>query len=198
MTEMQYRTLTGTGATVSRLCLGTYLTQGSQLQEDEARRLVHHALDRGITFFDTADSYGQGASETVLGKALGGQREGVVLASKGRCCVAPRPPQDVGLTRWHILHAVEASLRRLGTDCLDICYFHSPDEATPLEESLAAADLLIRQGKVCYWGLSNYAAWQVCHVRWLCERHGMLPPVVTRVVAPLLARATGAARLPRL
>jgi 1-deoxyxylulose-5-phosphate synthase len=186
---MEYRKLTGTGATVSRICLGTYLTMGSQLQEAEAIRLIHHALDLGITFFDTADAYGQGESETILGKALHGKRDGVVVASKVRWQVGTHAQKDVGLTRWHITRGVEASLRRLGTDCLDICYFHSPDPETPLEESLAAADLLTRQGKVCYWGLSNYASWQVCRVRWLCERHGFLPPVVTQVVYNLLARA---------
>jgi aryl-alcohol dehydrogenase-like predicted oxidoreductase len=194
--DMQYRTLTGTGATVSRLSLGTFFSFGGQLDEDGAIRLVHRALDAGITFFDTADTYGGGVAETILGKALRDHRDGVVVASKVRNAVGPHQHKDVGLTRWHIIRGVEASLRRLGVDCLDICYFHAPDYATPLEESLAAADHLIRQGKILYLGLSNYAAWQIVQARLLCERHHLMPPVVTQVVYSLIARGVEPELLP--
>jgi aryl-alcohol dehydrogenase (NADP+) len=193
---MEYRTLTGTGATVSRLSLGTFFTVGGQLDEGDSIRLIHQAHDAGITFFDTADAYGDGLSETILGKALRDRRAGVVVASKVRNRAGPHPHKDVGLTRWHIIHGVEASLRRLGMDCLDLCYFHAPDYATPLEESLAAADMLIRQGKVMYLGLSNYASWQICQARWLCERHGLLPPVVTQVPYSLVTRGIEPELLP--
>ena len=193
---MQYRTLTGTGATVSRLSLGTFFTFGGQLDEAGAIRLVHRALDAGITFFDTAEGYGNGLAETILGQALQGRRDGVVVASKVRAPVGLNQHRDSGLNRWHILRGVEASLRRLGTDCLDICYFHAPDYSTPLEESLAAADQLVRQGKVLYLGLSNYAAWQVCRARWLSAEHHLAPPVVTQVVYSLVARGIEPELLP--
>ena len=141
---MKYRTLTGTGAKVSRLCLGT-MTFGSQLDEAESIRVVHRAIDAGINFIDTADVYNNGVSETILGKALKDIRGGVVLASKVRWSMGPQKHKDRGLSRWHVIKGVEASLKRLGTDCLDICYLHSPDYDTPLEESLAAADQLLRQ-----------------------------------------------------
>jgi len=184
---MRYRTLTGTGAEVSRLCLGT-MTFGAQADESESTRMIHRALDAGINFIDTADSYGNGVSETIVGKALKGRREGVVLASKVRNPVGEHAHKDVGLSRWHIIHGVEASLKRLGTDCLDICYLHQPDYNTPLEESLAAFDHLVRQGKVIYVGMSNYAAWQVCRALWLCDRARLYAPVVTQVVYNLLTR----------
>ena len=184
---MKYRILTGTGAKVSRLCMGT-MTFGSQVEECEAIQMVHRALDAGINFFDTADSYNNGASETILGKALKGHRDNVVLASKVRNPVGEHKHKDFGLSRWHILRGVEASLKRLGTDCLDICYLHQPDYDTPLEESLAAADQLVREGKVIYIGMSNYAAWQVCQALWICDRNRLHAPVVTQVVYNLLTR----------
>ena len=150
---MEYRTLSGTGAQVSRLCLGT-MTFGSQVDEADGIRMLHRALDAGINFVDTADIYNAGASETIVGKALQGRRDGVVLLSKVRWRVGPDEHKDQGLSRWHILRGVEASLKRLQTDCLDILILHCPDYATPLEESLAAADLLVRQGKVMYIGMS--------------------------------------------
>jgi 1-deoxyxylulose-5-phosphate synthase len=193
---VQYRTLTGTGATVSRVSLGTFFSMTNQASEADSIRIIHRALDAGVNFFDTADNYGAGAAETLLGKALRGHRDGVVVASKVRNAVGPHPLKDVGLNRWHIIHGVEASLRRLGMDCLDICYFHAPDYATPMEESLAAADLLIRQGKVLYLGLSNYASWQVCRALWLAERHRLAAPVVNQVVYSLVARGIEQELLP--
>jgi aryl-alcohol dehydrogenase-like predicted oxidoreductase len=184
---MQYTILTGTGVEVSRLCMGT-MTFGAQADEAESVRMVHAALDAGITFFDTADIYNQGASEVILGKALQGKRDGVVVASKVRNPMGPHPRRDVGLSRWHIIHGVEASLRRLGMECLDILYFHQPDYNTPLEESLSAADQLVRQGKVMNLGLSNHAAWQFCKARWVADRQRVTAPTVTQVVYNLLAR----------
>jgi len=193
---MKYRTLTGTGAKVSRLCLGT-MTFGAQTDEAESIRIVHRALEAGICFVDTADAYTNGVSETITGKALaGGLREGVVLASKVRNPVGPYEHKDVGLTRWHIIHGVEASLKRLGTDCLDIVYLHQPDYNTPLEETMAAADHLVRQGKAMYIGMSNYAAWQVCQALWVCDRNRLAPPVVTQVVYNLVTRGIEQEYLP--
>ena len=184
---MEYRTLTGTGATVSRICLGT-MTFGDQVEEADAIRMVHRALDAGVNFVDTADAYADGASEIITGKALKGKRDGVVLASKVGNQVGPYELKDDGLSRWHIIRGVEACLKRLDTDCLDICYLHKPDYNTPLEESLFAFDQLVRQGKVIYIGMSNYAAWQTCQALWLCDRNCLHKPVVTQHVYNLLAR----------
>ncbi len=192
---MKYRTLTGTGAKVSRICLGT-MTFGGQTNESDSIAMINRALDAGVNFIDTADIYNQGGSETILGKALKGKRDGLILASKVRWQVGPHKDKDVGLTRWHISRGVEASLKRLNTDCLDICYLHTPDYDTPLEESLAAADQLVRDGKVIYIGMSNYAAWQVCQALWICDRNNPHAPVVTQCVYNLVTRGIEQELLP--
>jgi len=192
---MKYRTLTGTGATVSRICLGT-MTFGGQVDEAESIKMVHRALDAGVNFIDTADVYTGGESEIITGKALKGKRGGVVLASKVGNRVGQYRLKDNGLTRWHIINGVEACLKRLDTDCLDICYLHKPDYNTPMEESMAAFDHLVSQGKVIYVGMSNYAAWQVCQARWICDKRNYSPPVVTQNVYNLLARGIEQEYLP--
>jgi len=183
---MERTILKGTGTTVSRLSLGT-MTFGAQADEATSLRMVDVALDGGINFFDTADAYGKGRSEEIVGKALKGRRDGVVLASKVCNSMGPAP-KEAGLSRWHIIHGVEDSLRRLQTDCLDICYLHKPDRNTPMEETLAAMDTLVQQGKVIYVGMSNFAAWKVCRAKWLCELHRWAPPVVVQVPYNLIAR----------
>jgi aryl-alcohol dehydrogenase-like predicted oxidoreductase len=184
---MQYRTLTGTGIKISRVCLGT-MTFGAQVNETDAILMVNRALDAGVNFIDTADAYTNGVSETILGKALRGKRDGIVLASKVGNQVGPYKLKDTGLSRWHVIKGVEACLRRLDTDCLDICYLHRPDYSTSLEETLSAFDHLVRQGKVMYVGMSNYAAWQVCQAKWICDKNIFSTPVVTQNVYNLLTR----------
>jgi aryl-alcohol dehydrogenase (NADP+) len=185
--KMQYRTLTGTGIKVSRICLGT-MTFGAQVNEIDAIQMVNIALDAGVNFIDTADAYTSGVSETILGKALKGKRDGVVLASKVGNQVGPYKLKDNGLSRWHVINGVESCLKRLDTDCLDLCYLHRPDYSTQLEETLSAFDYLVRQGKVMYVGMSNYAAWQVCQAKWICDKNSFSPPVVTQNVYNLLTR----------
>jgi aryl-alcohol dehydrogenase-like predicted oxidoreductase len=192
---MEYRTLRGTGAKISRFCLGT-MTFGAQAGETDSIRMIHRALDAGVNFIDTADIYNKGLTETILGKALEGRRAGVVLAGKVRWLVGDYPTRDQGLARWHILRGVEASLKRLNTDCLDILFLHSPDYETPLEESLAACDDLIRQGKILYYGMSNYAAWQICQAKWLAERNHWRPPVVAQNPYSLITRSAEPELLP--
>jgi aryl-alcohol dehydrogenase-like predicted oxidoreductase len=165
------------------------MTFGGQVDEGDSIEMINRALDAGVSFLDTADIYNKGVSETILGKAIKGKRDGLVVASKVRWQLGEHKDKDVGLHRWHILRGVEASLKRLGTDCLDICYLHAPDYDTPLEESLAAADQLVRDGKAIYIGMSNYAAWQMCRALWICDRHSLHSPVVTQVVYNLLTRA---------
>jgi aryl-alcohol dehydrogenase-like predicted oxidoreductase len=192
---MDYLTLAGTGATVSRICLGT-MTFGGQADEAASIAMTHRALEGGVNFIDTADAYNQGATEPILGKALKGRRDAVVLASKVRWGIGDFSQKDVGLSRWHILRGVESSLKRLNTDCLDLLYLHSPDYDVPLEESLSAADQLVRDGKVMYVGMSNYAAWQVCQAKWICDSRGLHAPVVIQSVYNLLTRGIEQELLP--
>jgi aryl-alcohol dehydrogenase-like predicted oxidoreductase len=184
---MEYQTLRGTGITVSRLSLGT-MTFGAQADEAAAMRMVHMAIDAGVNFIDVADVYVGGVSEEIVAKALKGKRNQVVLASKVCNFVGQDRIKDAGLHRWHVIRGVEASLKRLGTDCLDICYLHRPDYHTPIEETLAAFDTLVQQGKVVYVGMSNYAAWQICEALWRCDANRWAPPVVTQVPYNLLTR----------
>jgi aryl-alcohol dehydrogenase-like predicted oxidoreductase len=184
---MECRTLRGTGITVSRLSLGT-MTFGAQVDETTAMRMVHMAIDAGVNFIDVADVYVGGVSEEIVAKALKGKRNQVVLASKVCNFVGQDRIKDAGLHRWHVIRGVEASLKRLGTDCLDICYLHRPDYHTPIEETLAAFDTLVQQGKVVYVGMSNYAAWQICEALWRCDANRWAPPVVTQVPYNLLTR----------
>jgi aryl-alcohol dehydrogenase-like predicted oxidoreductase len=184
---MQYRTLTGTGVKASRISLGT-MTFGGQVNEADSIEMIDRSLDAGVNFIDTADIYNNGVSETILGKAIKGKRDGLIVASKVRGQVGEYEDKDVGLHRWHVLRGVEASLKRLQTDCLDICYLHAPDYETPIEETLAAADQLVRDGKVIYIGVSNYAAWQMCRALWICDRNNLHAPVLTQVVYNLLTR----------
>ncbi len=162
---MQYRQLGKTGTFVSRLCLGTMTFGGNanpigNLSFNEADRIVGRALDTGINFIDTADVYTGGASETLLGEILKEHREKVILASKVSARVGPGP-NDVGQSRIHIMAGLEASLRRMRTDHIDLYQLHNFDRLTPTEETLGALDDAVRQGKVRYIGCSNYAAWQV-------------------------------------
>jgi len=191
---MDRRTLPGTDLTVSRVCLGT-MTFGAQVDEPAAVAMVDLCLDRGVNFIDTANVYAAGRSEEILGRILRGRRDRVILASKVGNKVGDGPA-DIGLSRAAIAKAVEDTLRRLQTDRLDLYYFHQPDYATPLEESLEAADRLVGAGKVRYLAVSNYASWQVCRLLWLAERGGR--PAV-RVVQPmynLLARGVEQELLP--
>jgi len=164
---MSYRYLGRTGLLVSDLCFGAmtfggkgmWANAGSQTQA-EADRLVARVLDAGINFFDTANVYSEGESEKILGKALGARRKEIVLATKVAGRVGPGT-NDIGLSRRHILEAIDASLARLGTDYVDLYQIHSFDPVTPLEETLGALTDLVRQGKVRYIGCSNMLAWQI-------------------------------------
>lgn len=168
---MEMRRLGISGLQVSVIGLGGN-TFGATVDGDEAVRVIQGAIDAGITFLDTADVYSAGRSEDLVGKAIAGRRQEVVLASK--CGIQmPAGAYAGGLSRRWITQAVEDSLRRLGTDYLDLYQMHRPDEATPLEETLRATDDLVRQGKVRYVGCSNYAAWQVAQGLGVSERLGL-------------------------
>ncbi len=183
---MEYRTLSNTGLKVSRVSFGA-MTFGSQTDEATALRMVDRCLDAGINFFDTANVYNRGAAETILGKALRGRRERVVLATKVRGKMGDAA-DECGLSRAAILKAIDASLQRLGTDYVDLYYFHQPDYATPVAESLEAMNELVRAGKVRWPAVSNYAAWQVCEMLWIAEKNACRPPLVSQPMYNLLAR----------
>jgi len=183
---MQRRQLKQTELDVSRACFGV-MTFGSQVDEAAGIRMIDRCFDLGVDFFDTANVYNLGASETILGKALKGRRDKVVLASKVGAKIDNAPDQS-GLAGGAIESAIEASLKRLQTDYLDLYYLHLPDRGTPIEESLEAMDRLVRQGKVRYPATSNYSGWQVCQMQWIAEKKGYKPATVTQPIYNLLAR----------
>lgn len=175
---MHYRTLGRSGLHVSPLCLGTMMFGGAT-PEPDAQRIIADAFEHGVNFIDTADIYNKGESERVVGRALAGQRDRWVLATKVGNATGAGPNQG-GLSRRHLVAALEASLARLATDHVDIYYLHRPDPATPLEETLRALGDLTRQGKLRYYGLSNFSAWQVAEVVHLSRALGIDPPIVSQ------------------
>jgi 1-deoxyxylulose-5-phosphate synthase len=187
-------TLSKTGLNVSRLCFGT-MTFGGQTDEPTSVHMIERCLDAGINFFDTANVYTGGTSETMLGHALKGRRHRVILASKAANKVGDAPDQK-GLSRPATRRSIDDSLKRLETDYLDLYYMHLPDYATPIEESLAAMDELVKEGKVRYVAQSNYAAWQVAQMFWIGEKNNYQPVVVSQPMYNLLARGIEAEFLP--
>lgn len=167
---MDYRNLGRAGLKVSEICLGT-MTFGNGADQDGASAMVNAALDAGVTFFDTANSYVGGTSETMLGVALKGRREDAVIASKFFNPMGPRP-NDSGLSRLHIKQQIEGSLKRLQTDYIDIYYIHHVDHQTPLEEMLRALDDLVRDGKILYTACSNFEAWRLMEALWISDTRG--------------------------
>ncbi len=170
---MELRRLGNSGLKVSAIGLGGN-TFGTTVQGDAAVAVIHRALDLGITFVDTADIYSNGRSEELLGQALAGRRTEVVLATKVGGGV-PAEHRGGRLSRRWIMQAAENSLRRLGTDYIDLYQAHRPDDETPLEETLRAMDDLVRQGKVRYIGCSNYAAWQLAQGLGISRQEGLAP-----------------------
>ncbi|MFG3418254.1 aldo/keto reductase [Micromonospora sp. NPDC049460] len=175
VTEMTYRRLGDSGLVVSVVGIGCN-NFGRKLDLDGTRAVVDAALDAGINFFDTADIYGepQGGSEELLGQALKGRRDDVVVATKFGMDMHGLNGPDFGArgARRYIARAVEASLRRLGTDHIDLYQMHEPDPGTPIDETLAALDDLVRAGKVRYLGNSNFAGWQIADADWVASSTG--------------------------
>lgn len=168
---MEYRRMGRSGLKVSEFCLGT-MTFGHGADEAESRRMVDLALEAGVNFFDTANTYADLESEILLGKALKGRRRDAVVATKFFNPIGPGP-NDSGMCRVHIMNAIEDSLRRLEMDHIDIYYVHHVDVQTPLEEMLRALDDLVHQGKVRYIACSNYQAWRMCDALWLSETRNL-------------------------
>jgi len=168
---MKYKNLGKTGVKVSELCLGTMI-YGQQVDETTSIKLIRRAIDFGINFIDTADVYVNGVSEEIVGKAIDGMRDDIVLATKVEGIMGPGP-NDLGLSRKHIMHAVDASLKRLGTDYIDLYQLHHVDSSTTLKETLVALNDLVRMGKVHYIGCSNFPAWYLEKALRISEVEGL-------------------------
>lgn len=191
---MQYNKLPGTSLLVSELSLGTMMF-GGQTSREESLRILDCAFDAGINVWDTANMYTGGESERIVGQALKGRREDILLATKvGHPAEGKRNSQ--GLSRLAILSAVEASLKRLDTDYIDLYYLHLPDNDTGIEETMETMTGLVKAGKIRYVGISNYAAWQIADILALCDKRGYVPPVVTQNVYNLITRGVEAELVP--
>ncbi len=183
---MEYRQLGNSGLQVSVIGLGTN-NFGGRLDVKHTEIVINHALDTGINLIDTSNSYSQGLSEEYIGRAAKGKREKLVLATKVSSRMG-EGPNMAGNSRQHIVAEVENSLRRLGTDYIDVYQLHWPDSNTPIEESLRSLDDLVRQGKVRYIGCSNFMAWQVCEAIWTSRTSGITPMVSVQPKYSMLDR----------
>lgn len=186
MTSMRTRTLGTSGLAVSELCLGTMLFGGAT-PEAEAQRIVDHAAEAGCNFLDTANVYEQGRSEEVVGRTIRGKRERWIVATKLAQPTSGRP-NDRGLSRRNMVLATDASLKRLGTDWIDITYIHRVDQSVPWQEVARTFGDLITQGKLRYWGLSNVRAWHIPLIVQACREVGAPPPVILQPYYNLMNR----------
>ncbi|MEJ5223169.1 MAG: aldo/keto reductase [Anaerolineales bacterium] len=175
---MHYRRLGRSGLKVSEISLGSWVTFGSQVDEQNAIEIMHAAYDNGVNFFDNADMYANGQAEVVMGRAIKGlPREALVISSKVFWPTFPGP-NGRGLSRKHIVESVNASLKRLGTDYLDLYFCHRFDPDTSIDEVLFTMDMLVRQGKILYWGTSEWRAWQITAAFLSAKDNHLIPPVV--------------------
>ncbi|REJ81271.1 MAG: aldo/keto reductase [Planctomycetota bacterium] len=165
---MDYRNLGRCGVKVSPVCLGTMMF-GGQTSEADSIRIIHKAHDLGVNFIDTANMYNAGESERVVGKAIADRRDSIVLATKGRQKMGDGPNQQGG-SRKHLMAEFDASLKRLGTDYVDIYYYHAPDFSTPIDETLRALDDMVKSGRAHYIACSNFRAWRICEALWTSDR----------------------------
>jgi aryl-alcohol dehydrogenase-like predicted oxidoreductase len=168
---MEYRQLGTSGLRISAVGLGCN-PFGNEVDQPTATAIVDAAIEEGVTYFDTADSYFEGRSEQLLGEALKGRRHEVLIATKFGNRVGPGP-NDTGASRKHIFDSCEASLRRLQTDYIDVYQVHSPDRGTPIEETMRALDDLVRSGRVRYIGCSNFFEWEVSEAQWQARTRGL-------------------------
>lgn len=172
-------------ASPPRLALGA-MNFGKRTPENESRRIIDAAHERGVTLIDTANVYNDGESERVVGRAVAGRRDSFLIASKVGLARIGRGAEGLGKER--VIAACDESLKRLGTDYLDIYYLHAPDHRTPIEETLAGVAALLESGKIRAWGVSNYASWQIVEMFQLCDKSGMARPVISQVIYNVLIR----------
>jgi aryl-alcohol dehydrogenase-like predicted oxidoreductase len=192
---MEYRQLGSSGVRVSVIGLGTNRFGSDKVPQDQVNRIIDAALDLGVNFIDSADYYAGKQSEVTLGKALKGRWDRFVLATKFSMPVGDGP-NDQGTSRYHLINAVEESLRRLQNDHIDLYYVHQWDDTTPIYETLRALDDLIRMGKVRYVGASSFASWQLAHANLLAEVRGWTPFVVIQSHYNMLERRVESEVLP--
>ena len=186
---MEFRPMGTTGVSVSRFCLGT-MTFGQETPEDQAHAQLDTFFEAGGTFVDTADVYSAGVSEEIVGRWLAkhpGRADEIVLATKGRFPMADHP-NGVGLSRKHLTSALDASLRRLGVDTIDVYQVHAWDPFTPIDETLRFIDDAVRQGKIHYFGVSNFLGWQIAAMSELAAASGQIVPVLLQPQYNLLTR----------
>jgi len=173
---MHYRRLGRSGLKISEISLGAWVTFGSQVDEDTSLELIQAAYDAGVNFFDNADIYANGLAETVMGKALKSiPREALVISSKVFWPTMPGP-NGRGLSRKHITESVNATLKRLGSDYVDMYFCHRFDPDTPIDEVVFTMDTLVRQGKILYWGTSEWRAWQIASAFAIAAQNHLIPP----------------------
>ena len=179
--EMQYRRLGNSGLQVSALSLGSWLTFGKQISDDVAEALMVAAYDRGVNFFDNAEAYAQGQSEIVMGNILAKQnwdRSSYVVSSKVFFGDGGKKPNQTGLSRKHIFEACHAALQRLQVDYIDLFFCHRPDKNTPIEETVWAMNHLIQQGKILYWGTSEWSAQEIMEAHMVAQRLNLIGPTM--------------------
>ena len=200
---MEYRQLGYSGLKVSELSLGTgtfgggteFFREWGNTTVDEAQRLIDICLEAGVNLFDTTDVYSNGLSEEILGKAIGGKRQALLISTKTTFRFG-EGPNDVGSSRYHILRACEGSLRRLGTDYIDIYHMHGFDALTPVEETLETLDTLVRSGKVRYIACSNFSGWHLMKSLAISEKYGWSRYVAHQVYYSLVGREYESELLP--
>lgn len=188
---MQYRRLGDSGLQVSALSLGSWLTFGKQISDDTAEALMIRAYDAGVNFFDNAEIYARGKSEQVMGnilRKLGWRRSSFVVSSKAFFGDGNNLPNETGLSRKHLVEACENALRRLQVEYLDIYFCHRPDPNTPILETVRAMNTLIQQGKILYWGTSEWSAKELLQAFELSEKYGLIPPTTEQPQYNMLVR----------
>lgn len=184
---MIYRALGQSGLQVSALTLGSMMF-GEQTSAEDSLRIIDKAWDQGVNFVDTADVYNGGRSEQIVGEAVARNRQDWVVASKAGFGAVDGLPNRSGLSRKHLFNAIEASLTRMGTDYLDIYYLHREDHSVPLEETVRTIGDLLQQGKIRYWGVSNFRGWRIAEICNVAERLGVAKPVVSQPLYNIVNR----------
>ena len=179
--EMQYNNLGKSGLQISRLSLGSWLTFGKQISDDTAEALMTYAYEQGINFFDNAEIYARGKSEEVMGSILkkkGWSRDSYIVSSKAFFGIGGKLPTQKGLNRKHLVEACEAALQRFQLSYLDLYYCHRPDKQTPIEETVWTMHQLIMQGKILYWGTSEWSAQEIMEAHMFAKQNHLIGPVV--------------------
>jgi voltage-dependent potassium channel beta subunit len=178
---MQYRNLGKSGLQVSELSFGSWLTFGNQIDDKTAEKLMHMAYDGGVNFFDNAETYAAGKSEIVMGKILknsGWRRDSYVVSSKVYFGTGGKLPTQFGLNRKHIIECCNDALKRLQVDYLDLYFCHRPDKTTPIEETVWTMHNLIQQGKILYWGTSEWSAQEIMEAHMIAKQYNLIGPVM--------------------